>query len=152
MPLSPPKLSRHWDRQPKLCTSSCCTKNPIRALNTSTASPKMSHYPPEVTATAGSTGRGVIVVPVVAEVCKKIHCVTLNKFLINEFHLSGVQTRNVSCAKTSDFEMVSDDLCDPQLQPIVNRTCATDACDPRSAIRLNTCFEYYKGNNLHVLF
>ncbi|XP_046445127.1 papilin-like isoform X2 [Daphnia pulex] len=42
----------------------------------------------------------------------------------------GVQTRNVSCAKTSDFEMVSDDLCDPQLQPVVNRTCASDACDP----------------------
>lgn len=69
MPLSLPKLSRHWDRQPKLFTWSCSTKNPIRALNTSTASPKMSHYPPEVTATAGSTGRGVIVVPLVAEVC-----------------------------------------------------------------------------------
>lgn len=28
--------------------------------------------------------------------------------------------------------MVSEDLCDPQLQPPVNRTCATEACDPRS--------------------
>ncbi len=44
---------------------------------------------------------------------------------------TGVQTRNVSCAKTSDFEMVSDDLCDPQLKPPVNKTCATEACEPR---------------------
>ena len=26
--------------------------------------------------------------------------------------------------------MVSDDLCDPQLQPAVSRSCATDACSP----------------------
>lgn len=112
----------------------------------------MSHYPPEVTATAGSTGRGVIVVPVVAEVCRREKKTkeSLCWFLINEFHVSGVQTRNVSCAKTSDFEMVSDDLCDPQLQPVVNRTCAADACDPRSAIR--HMFPIYKKNNLYVLF
>ena len=47
---------------------------------------------------------------------------------------TGVQTRNVSCAKTLDFEVVSDDLCDPQLQPPVNRTCATNACSPEYTI------------------
>ena len=45
-----------------------------------------------------------------------------------------MQTRNVSCAKTSDFEMVSEDLCDPQLRPPTNRSCATDPCQAKYVV------------------
>ena len=34
--------------------------------------------------------------------------------------------------------MVSDDLCDPQLQPPMNRSCATDPCPPE--------YVFYQGN------
>ncbi|KAK2706695.1 hypothetical protein QYM36_014662 [Artemia franciscana] len=40
----------------------------------------------------------------------------------------GQQTRNVSCSRTSNFEVVSDNLCDPQLMPSSVRPCNTDPC------------------------
>lgn len=42
----------------------------------------------------------------------------------------GHQIRNVSCAKTINFETVPDYLCDPLLQSPGNRTCNTHPCPP----------------------
>ena len=51
----------------------------------------------------------------------------------------GVQSRNVSCARSVDFEPVSDDLCDPQVKPATNRTCSADPCNPEwYRLRLST--------------
>ncbi|XP_068234682.1 papilin isoform X9 [Palaemon carinicauda] len=43
----------------------------------------------------------------------------------------GHMTRNVSCARTSDFEPVAEYLCDPRLKPEVNTTCNEHPCQAR---------------------
>ena len=37
-------------------------------------------------------------------------------------------TRQVTCAKTSDFTEVEDDLCDPRLRPESEKTCNEHPC------------------------
>ncbi|KAK4313128.1 hypothetical protein Pmani_015500 [Petrolisthes manimaculis] len=43
----------------------------------------------------------------------------------------GHMTRNVTCARTSDFQAVAENLCDPRLQPESNKTCNDRACPAR---------------------
>ncbi|XP_069951755.1 papilin isoform X1 [Cherax quadricarinatus] len=40
----------------------------------------------------------------------------------------GHMTRNVSCARTSDFQPVAEYLCDPRLEPESNKTCNEHPC------------------------
>ena len=47
------------------------------------------------------------------------------------FFISGIQMRDVSCARNSDFKVVPDYLCDPQLRPTSNQSCNVDECPPR---------------------
>lgn len=43
----------------------------------------------------------------------------------------GHQVRPVNCARTSNFEVVADYLCDPLLKPSINRTCNAQPCPAR---------------------
>ncbi|XP_042237860.1 papilin-like isoform X4 [Homarus americanus] len=40
----------------------------------------------------------------------------------------GHMTRNVTCARTSDFQAVAEYLCDPRLEPVSNKTCNDHPC------------------------
>ncbi|XP_065214045.1 papilin isoform X2 [Planococcus citri] len=60
----------------------------------------------------------------------------------------GYKARKVWCAKTSDRTAnVSDNLCDPGLEPIRNQTCAQDACAPQWVVGEWSKCSHICGNN-----